>query len=174
MWTVVPTLISVITAAHIHASIFNRTYLRWYWRYINNSMRLVLQTLCQILQIKLCELWSRPYTVQLQLNIFMLQYSTERICADIGDISTIQCPLYCKRCAKYSAHPPDYAAWTAVPALISVITAAHIHASIFNRTYLRWYWRYIDNSMRLVLPTLCQIQRTSSRLSYVNCGPGHI
>jgi hypothetical protein len=28
--------------------------------------------------------------------------------------------------------------------------------------------------MRLILQTLCQIQRTSTRLRYLNCGPGHI
>jgi hypothetical protein len=43
-----------------------------------------------ILQIALCELWSRTYTMHLQLHIFRLQYSFERICAAIGDISTIQ------------------------------------------------------------------------------------
>jgi hypothetical protein len=40
--------------------------------------------------------------------------------------------------------------------------------------YLRRYWRYVENSMRLILQTLCQIQRTSTRLRYLNCGPGHI
>jgi uncharacterized integral membrane protein len=30
------------------------------------------------------------------------------------------------------------------------------------------------NSMRVILQTLCEIQRTSSSLRYVNCGPGHI
>jgi hypothetical protein len=49
-----------------------------------------------ILQFTLCELWSRPYTMYLQLRIFRLQYSTERICAAIGGISTIQRALYCK------------------------------------------------------------------------------
>jgi hypothetical protein len=28
--------------------------------------------------------------------------------------------------------------------------------------------------MRIILQTCCQIQRTSSSLCYVNCGPGHI
>jgi hypothetical protein len=62
-----------------------------------------------ILQFTLCELWSRTYTMHLQLHIFSLQYSFERICAAIGDISTIHCALYCKLGAKYSAHPPVYA-----------------------------------------------------------------
>jgi hypothetical protein len=57
-----------------------------------------------ILRFTLCELWSRTYTKHLQLHIFRIQYSTERICAAIGDILTIQCALYCKRGAKYSTH----------------------------------------------------------------------
>jgi hypothetical protein len=56
-----------------------------------------------ILRFALCELWSRTYTMHLQLRTFRLQYSSERICAAIGNISTIQCSLYCKLGAKYSA-----------------------------------------------------------------------
>jgi hypothetical protein len=62
-----------------------------------------------ILRFTLCELWSRTYTMHLQLHIFRLQYSFERICAAVVHITTIQCALYCKLLAKYSAHPPVYA-----------------------------------------------------------------
>jgi hypothetical protein len=86
----------------------------------------------RLLQFTLCELWSRTYTMYLQLHIFWLQYSTERICAAIGDISTIQCALYCKHGAKYSAHSPDCAIWTVVPDIYNVLTAPYIQASIFN------------------------------------------
>jgi hypothetical protein len=79
-------------------------------------------------QITLCELWTRICTMYLQLLIFKLQYSSERICAAIRDISTIQYSLYCKHGAKYSAHPPVYAMWTVAPAKYNVITAAHIQA----------------------------------------------
>jgi hypothetical protein len=48
-----------------------------------------------ILRYTLCELWSRIYTIHLQLRTFSLQYSSERICAAIGNISAIQCALYC-------------------------------------------------------------------------------
>jgi hypothetical protein len=61
-----------------------------------------------------------------------------------------------------------------VPHIYNVITASHIQASIFNWTYLRCYPRHLDNSMRFVLQTWCQIWRTSSSLRNVNCGPGHI
>jgi hypothetical protein len=61
------------------------------------------------LQFTLCELWSRRYTMYLQLHIFRIQYSAKRCSAAIGDISTIQCGLYCKHGAKYSADPPVYA-----------------------------------------------------------------
>jgi hypothetical protein len=58
-----------------------------------------------ILQLSLCELWSRTYAMYLQLRIFRLQYSAVGNCAAIVDITTIQCALYCKLSAKYSAHP---------------------------------------------------------------------
>jgi hypothetical protein len=117
-----------------------------------------------ILRFTLCELWSRTYRMHLQLHIFRLQYSFERICAAIGNTSTIQCSLFCKRGAKYSAHHPVYAVWTVFPDIWNVITAPHIQASIFDWTYLRYYWRYLDSSMRVMLQILCQIQRTSSSL----------
>jgi hypothetical protein len=89
-------------------------------------------------------------------------------------MSTNRCALYCKVCAKYSAHPPDYAMWTVVADIYNVITAAHIQAKIFNWTYLLCYWRCLDKSMHVIMQTLCQIQRTSPSLRYVNCGPDHI
>jgi hypothetical protein len=114
------------------------------------------------------------YTMLLQFRIFRLQYSTERICAAIGDISTTQWALHFKFGAKYSAHPPVYAMWTIVADIYNVFTAPHIEASIFIWTYLRCYWKYLDNSMRVILHSWCQILRTSSSLRYVNYGPGHI
>jgi hypothetical protein len=62
-----------------------------------------------ILRFTLCELWSRTYRMHLQLHIFRLQYSFERICPAIVHITTIQCASYCKLVAKYSVHPPIYA-----------------------------------------------------------------
>jgi hypothetical protein len=116
-------------------------------------------------QFTQCVLWSRTYTMYLQLRIFGLQYSAVGTCADIGYILKIQWALYYKLGAKYSAHPPFYTMWTVDP---------HIQATIFNWTYLRCNWRYLDNSMLVILRTWCQIQRTSSRFRYVNSGPGHI
>jgi hypothetical protein len=84
-------------------------------------------------------------------RVFRLQYSADRICADIGDNRTLRCPLYCKFGAKYSAHHPVYPMWTVVPDIYDVITAPHIQASIFNWTYLRCNWRYHDNSMCVIL-----------------------
>jgi hypothetical protein len=79
-----------------------------------------------ILQFTLCDLWSRTYTMHLQLHIFRLQYSFERIGAAVVHITAIQCALYCKLAAKYSAHPPIYAMRTVVPDIYNVITAPHI------------------------------------------------
>jgi hypothetical protein len=234
MWTVVRTIYKVFTAPHIQTSMFIWTYLRCYWRYLDNSIVVILQTWCQIqrtssglsyvnygrghiqciyssiysdfnihlnvsalqfyisrqfsarytanmlpntahiLQFMLCELWSWLYTKYLQLRIFRLQCSSERICAAIGDISTIQCSLYCKLGAKYSAHPPVYAMWTMDSDIYNAFTAPYIQTSIFIWTYLRCYCTYHDNSMRVILQTCCQIQRTSSSLCYVICAPGHI
>jgi hypothetical protein len=79
-----------------------------------------------ILRFTLCELWSRTYTMHLQLHIFRLQYSFERICSDIVHITTSQCALYSKLVAKYSAHPPVYAMWTVVLTIYKVFSAPHI------------------------------------------------
>jgi hypothetical protein len=127
-----------------------------------------------ILPFPLCEQWTRPYTRYLQLRIYSLQYFTEPTSAAIGDMPIFGWPLYCKLWAKYSAYPPVYAMWTVVPALYKVFTAPHIWASIFSCRYHRCYCRYHIISMRVILQTWCQIQRTSSSLRYVNCGPGHI
>jgi hypothetical protein len=126
------------------------------------------------LQFTLCELWSRTYTLHLQLRIFRLQWSSERICAAIGDISTVQCASYCKHWAQHSPHHPVYAMCTVVPEIHNVSTTPHIQATIFKWTYLRWYWTYPDISMRVILQIWCQIQGTPSSLRCVNCGPVHI
>jgi hypothetical protein len=47
VWIVVPDIYTVNTFPHIQTSIFNWTYLRRYSRYVENSMRLILQTWCQ-------------------------------------------------------------------------------------------------------------------------------
>jgi hypothetical protein len=75
---------------------------------------------------------------------------------------------------QYSAQPPVYAVWTVAPGTYTVNTVPHIQPSIFNWTYLRCHWRYVDSSTRRIMQTLCQIQRTTSSSRYVNCGHGHI
>jgi hypothetical protein len=125
-------------------------------------------------QFTICDLWSRPYAMYLQLRIFRLQYSAVGNCAVVVDITTIQCALYCKLGTKYSSHPPVYAMGTVVLDIYNAFTAPHIQTTIFIWTYLSCYWRYVDNSLRVRLQTWCQIQRTSSSLRCVNCGPGHM
>jgi hypothetical protein len=127
-----------------------------------------------ILQFTLFELWARSYTMQLQLHIFRIQYSTKRSPAGIGDMSTIQWALYCNLCAIYSTYSPDYVTWTVVPDIHHVFTAPHIEAPIFNWKILRCCRRYVENSVSLILQTWCQIKRTTSRLRNVVCGLGHI
>jgi hypothetical protein len=98
---------------------------------------------------------------------FSIQLNVSALPLEICRQVSVQWALHCTRGAKYSAQP-------VVPDIYNVNTVSHILASIFNWTYLRCYMRYIDNSMCVILKTWCQIQRTSSRLRYVNCGPGHI
>jgi hypothetical protein len=64
--------------------------------------------------------------------------------------------------------------WTVDPEIYIVITVPHILASIFKWTNLHWYWRYLVNSMCVMLQTRCQILRTTTSLRNVNCGPGYI
>jgi hypothetical protein len=117
----------------------------------------IVPNTAHILQLTLSDLWFLTYTMKIQFRIFWLQYSNERISAAIGDMSRVQCALYCELYAKYCAHTPDYAICIVFPAIYSTITAPHIQASIFNWTYLSCYWSYVDNSMRLDLQSLCQI-----------------
>jgi hypothetical protein len=114
------------------------------------------------------------YTMQLQFRIFRIQYSAEGSSRAIGGNSTMLRALYCKPGAKRSAHPPVYDIWTVVPDICNVITAPPIQNSIFNSRYLRCYWWYLENSMSVILQTWCHIQRSSSSLRHLNCGPGHI
>jgi hypothetical protein len=92
-------------------------------------------------QFTVCELWCRPYTMHLQLRIFRLHYSSQGRSPAIGGISSIQWALYCKVGANYSPHPTVYAMWTVVPDIYNVFTAPHIQALIYDRKYLRCYWR---------------------------------
>jgi hypothetical protein len=137
-------------------------------------VRNLVPNTAHILRYTLCELWSRPNTKYFQYSIFRLQYSAVGICAAIVHITTIQCALYCKLFAKYNAHPPVYALWTVVPTISKVLTAPHIQALILNSRQLPCYCRYLDNSMRVILHSWCQIQRTSTSLRYATCGPGQI
>jgi hypothetical protein len=122
----------------------------------------------------LCELWSRSYTMHLQISIFRLQYSAVGICAAIADISTMLRALNCKPGGKCSAHPPVYAVWTVFPVIYNAFTAPYIQRSIFIWTYLRCNCRYHDNSMLVVPQMLRQILRTSTSLRCVNCGLGYL
>jgi hypothetical protein len=149
IWTVVTDIYKVFTAPLIQATIFNwivSALLLEMSRQFNvrYTANLVPNT-ARIPQFTLCELWFRSYTMLLELRIFRVQYSSERICATIGGISEIEWALNGKHGAKYSAHPPVYAMWTVVPDIYNVITAPHIQASIFKWRYQGCYWRYLGN-----------------------------
>jgi hypothetical protein len=157
MWTVVPHVYNVFTAPQY--SILN----------IRLNVSALLLEICRYLhacdtanfvpntepnlRFALCEMWSRTYTMHLQLRMFSLQYSTEPICATIGDNRTCRCALYCLLGAKYSPHPPVYAMRTMVPDIYNAFTAPYIQTSIFISPYLPCYCTYHDNSMRVILQT---------------------
>jgi hypothetical protein len=177
VWTVVPAIYSVIAAPHIQASTFNWTNLRCYWNYVDNSASVILQSWCQYsAHPPVYAIWTvvpaiystitAPYIQASILNWAYLRCHCWYI--------DIQCLLYCKRGTKYSAHRPVDAIWPVVPDIYNENTVSHILASIFKWTYFRRYCRYVENSMRLILQTLCQILRMSSWLRYLSCVPGHI
>jgi hypothetical protein len=122
----------------------------------------------------LCQLWSRSNPIQLHFLIFRHQYSNERIPADIGEMSTIQCALYSTSAATFSLNPRDYAMSNLVPVKSNTITVLPMQASTFNRMYRRCDWWFIEKSMRVILHIFCQIQGTISGSHYANSGLGLI
>jgi hypothetical protein len=134
----------------------------------------LLPNTAHILQFMLYVLWSRPYTEYLQILIFRPQYSTVGSSPAIGGISTIQSALYWKLGANYCALLLAFAMWTVVATIYNTFTAPHIQSSIFISTYLRCYCRYHINSMRVILHSWCQLQRTSPSFRYVNGGAARI
>jgi hypothetical protein len=137
-------------------------------------MRLILQTWCQM---------QRIYSSLRYVNCGPEIYNAITVSynqASIFNLTVLCCHWRCldnstrvilQTWWQYSAQPPVYAMWIVLPAICYVVTALYIQALIFNWTYLRWYWRYVENSMRLILQTWCQMQRIYSSLRYVNCGP---
>jgi hypothetical protein len=167
MWIVVPTIYNVITDPYIWALIFSWRNLCCYWKYHDNSMRLILIIWCQIqrtsssLRYVNCgaEIYNAITAPPIQASIYKWKYLLWYWIY----IDNSMCVIWHTWC-QHTAHQSVYAVWTVVPDIYNVVTSPHIQASVSNRTYLRCYWRYIENSMRLILQTWCQIQRTSSSL----------
>jgi hypothetical protein len=117
----VPDKSNIITVLDIQASIFNWTFLRRNYWYVDNSMR-VLSTFA----------------------------------------------------TKCRAEYPASAISTLVPVKSNIITDLDIQAAIFNWTYLRCDWLFIDKSMGVILQICSQIKRVSSCLRYVNHDRGQM
>jgi hypothetical protein len=126
------------------------------------------------IRFTLCQLWSRSNPIKLHFLILSHQYSNERTSPAISGSSTIQCVLYSIFAAKRSLNPPNYATLTLILFKPNIITFVLVQASIFNWTYLRCDWWFIDKSMRVILHICCQKKRVSSSLCYFNHGPGPI
>jgi hypothetical protein len=147
---------SAYTGRNIHLNV--SALLLEIWRQFNAGCTTnIAPNTAHFPQFTLCELWPRLFTKYLKLRIFRIQYSTESNWAAIRDISTIEWALNSKHGAKYSAHSPVYAMWSVVPDIYNVLTAPHIQTSIFNWTYLRYYWSYLDNCLLAKLQTWCTI-----------------
>jgi hypothetical protein len=128
----------------------------------------------QILEITLCQIWSRPNPIYLLFFLCRHQHSIECISAAIGGLSTNCYVSYTTFAFKYRAQYPVYAMPTLVPVKSNIFTVLVIQISIVNWTYLRPYWWYVGNSMRVILHICSQIQPKSSSLRYVKSGPGQI
>jgi hypothetical protein len=113
----------------------------------------------------ICRIFTAPHR---QATIFNWMY--QRCYCRYLDYSR---SLYCQHSGKCSAYTPVYAVWTVFRAIYKVFTAPHMYASVFSSRYLRCYCRYHIYPMRVILQTWWEIQRTSSSLRYVYCGPGH-
>ena len=99
--------------------------------------------------------------------IFKHECSSEHINAAIGDISIIQCALYFTYAAKYRPRHSVCASSTLVCVKTSVLSVFHIQSVISIWKYLRYYWWYVDNSMRIIGHICRQIQSTTFGLRYV-------
>jgi hypothetical protein len=82
--------------------------------------------------------------------------------------------LYSTFTAKYRAQQLVCAMSTLVLVKPNKVIVLLVRASIFNWTYLRCDWWFIDKSMRVILHSCCQIMRASSCIRYVNHCPGRI
>jgi DUF971 family protein len=160
MWTVVTDVYNVFTAPHIHASIFNWKYLRCHWRYLDNSMSVILQTWWQI-QRTSPSLRYVNYVPDIR-NVF----TAHHIQASIFNWTYLRC--YCRHLdysmsvllldwCQMQCTAPSLRDVNCGPAIYNVITATHIQASIFNWTHLRCYCRYFDISMRVVVPNTAYV-----------------
>jgi hypothetical protein len=131
-------------------------------------MRVILLTLCQIQHTSLSLLYVNCGAGHIQCN-YSSTYSgfnirlnlTALLLEIIGHVDA----RYTANLVPNTAHIPRYM-------LCELWSRTYTMQFIWS--YLRCYWKYLDNSMLVILQTWCQIQRTSSSLRYATCGPGHI
>jgi hypothetical protein len=162
---------NVTTVPHIQAAIINWTYLRRYWRYLDNSMSVTLQIWCQIQRTSsslryvnyrrghIQCIYSSAYwgfNIHLNVSALLLEISWQFNARDTAFL------------VPNTAHILQFTLCELWSRSYTIHFAPHIQTSIFIWTYLRCYWKYLDNSKLVILQTWCQIQRTSSGLRYVN------
>jgi hypothetical protein len=135
IWTMVPAIYNAVTALHIQLNV-SKMLLEISRQFKPRNTANMVPNTAHILQFTLCGLCSRPYTIQYQVRLVRLEYTADRIFPAMGHISKIQCALYWKLGANYSAHPPAFAMWTLVPDIYNAFTAPYIQTTIFIWTYL--------------------------------------
>jgi hypothetical protein len=89
-------------------------------------------------------------------------------------MSTTQCALCSPFAAKYREQNRFCAMPTLLPVKSNISTFLDFRASIFNWTYLRCDWSFIDQLLRAIHHICSQIQSRISGLRYVNSGPRQI
>jgi hypothetical protein len=172
---VVPDIYNVNTVPHILASNFNCAYLRWYWGCVNNSVSLILLTWCQIQRTtsSLRNVDCCPSHTHFNYRSTYWGYNIQQ---NVAPLLLEICRQFNRRYAANmvpnTAHILQFRYLNCGPGRIQCIYNSAYSGLNILQTYLRRYWRYIDNSLCVILQPWCQIQRTSSGLRYLGCGPG--
>jgi hypothetical protein len=143
VWTMVPDIYKVFMAPPSRASIFSCSYLRCYGRYHINSMRVILHTWCQI---------HRTPSGLRYMNCVPghIKCIASSIYSDFNIRSNVTALLF--EIIDYDARYT-----TNLEPNIAHIIRFTLQDSIFSWSYLRCYWRCLDNSKRVILQTWCQI-----------------
>jgi hypothetical protein len=157
----------------------SQSYLRWYWGYVDNAMRVIrrIWSLIQSTSPGLCYVNCVPSQMQC---IYSLQFSRPK------SIRTYLrcCWGYVDKSMRvilrnWSLIPNTLSGLpyvNSVPSQIQYICSAfsNLQGQKSCQMYLRCYWGYVDNAMRVIRRIWSLIQSTWRGWCYVNCVPSQI